>query len=203
MDRKLPIEAAQSRRSSGASIICCLLTALLLALLAIPIATAQSPTPADHDVKAAYLLNFGKFVRHPAPQVQRSAVDICVLGHDPITQSLDEVAVGETIDNLPIRIQRLPDITDAKTCTILYISASEGEHLREDLAIISGTDVLTVGEAPDFLERGGMIQFVVVDNRIRFAVNLNAVNRAHLVLSSELLRVAASITGKPPAGEQP
>jgi hypothetical protein len=46
-----------------------------------------------------------------------------------------------------------------------------------------------------------MIQFVMVENHVRFAVNLDALNRAHLVLSSELLRVASSIGGKPPKQE--
>jgi hypothetical protein len=63
--------------------------------------------------------------------------------------------------------------------------------------------VLTVSDAADFLKYGGMIQFVEEDNRVRFAVNLNAVNRTHIVLSSELLRVASSVTGKLPQEEQP
>jgi hypothetical protein len=48
-----------------------------------------------------------------------------------------------------------------------------------------------------------MIQFLLIQNHVRFAVNLNAVNHAHLVLSSELLRVASSVTGKPPSGGLP
>jgi len=75
--------------------------------------------------------------------------------------------------------------------------------MREDLAILGNADVLTVSDAPDFLQHGGMIQFVLVSNHVRFAVNLEAVNHTHLVLSSELLRVASSVAGKPPTGEMP
>jgi hypothetical protein len=71
--------------------------------------------------------------------------------------------------------------------------------MQADLAALGKVDVLTVSDAPDFLKEGGMVQFVVVDNHVRFAVNLDAVNRTHLVLSSELLRVASAVTGKPPA----
>ena len=70
-------------------------------------------------------------------------------------------------------------------------------NLREDLAILTGSNALTVSDAPDFLDRGGMIQFVLMSDRVRFDVNLDAVNRSHLVLSSELLRVAAAVKGKP------
>jgi hypothetical protein len=44
-----------------------------------------------------------------------------------------------------------------------------------------------------------MIQFVTQQSHVRFAVNLDAVRNARLSLSSELLRVAISVTGKPPA----
>jgi hypothetical protein len=103
------------------------------------------------------------------------------------------IALSESID--------IPDVTAANPCAIVFISSYEQENIREDLAILAGMDVLTVSDVPDFLKRGGMIQFVMVENHVRFAVNLDALNRAHLVLSSELLRVASSIGGKPPKQE--
>ena len=71
--------------------------------------------------------------------------------------------------------------------------------MHADLAALGSADVLTVSDAPDFLKQGGMVQFLIVDKHVRFAVNLDAVDRTHLVLSSELLRVASAVTGKPSA----
>jgi len=176
---------------------------ILLTRLAIPTAIAQQNRPNDSEVKAAYLVNFGKFVREPGIQTTRTSFDICLVGHDSMGQTIDDLAANQTIDNLPVRLRRLPDISQAKGCAIVYISADEGDRLREDLAILSPFDALTVSDASDFLDRGGMIQFLLIENHLRFAVNLNAVNHAHLVLSSELLRVASSVTGKPPNGEVP
>lgn len=176
---------------------------ILIASSAIPAAIAQPSKPTEYDVKAAYLLNFGRFVRQAGGQTARTSFDICLLGHDPMGHAIDELAANQAIDNLPVHIRRIPDVTQTKGCTILFISSEEDEHLREDMAILSSADVLTVSDASDFLDRGGMIQFVLIQNHVRFAVNLNAVNRAHLTLSSELLRVASSVTGKPSAGELP
>jgi len=117
--------------------------------------------------------------------------------------SLDALAANSTVDRLPVHVTHLTDITGAKSCAIVFISATEGDHLREDFAILGNADVLTVSDAPDFLQQGGMIQLVLVSNHVRFAVNLDAVNRTHLILSSELLRVASSVSGKPPTGELP
>lgn len=159
------------------------------------------PKPTEYDVKAAYLFNFGKFLRFDsiAPQQRGSTFDICILGRDPIGHTLDQIAANESIDRRPVRVLRVADVTDGRRCQVLFISAYEADNIREDLAILSGADVLTVSDAPGFLDQGGMIQFVLESDHVRFAVNLDAVSRTHLVLSSELLRVAASIKGKPEA----
>lgn len=175
----------------------------LFALIIFPAVAQPSPPSSDAEVKAAYLLNFGRFMRHATPPAPRSSFDICILGQDSIGRAIDDIAANESIEHLPVHIRRLPDVTDAKGCAILFISATGGDEIREDLAILGSSDVLTVSDASDFLERGGMIRFLLVDNHVRFAVNLNSVNRVHLVLSSELLRVAVSVTGKPSAEDAP
>lgn len=180
------------------------LTASLL-LAGVPAATPAAPPskPNEYDVKAAYLLNFGRFVRFTKPSGSRSSFDICTLGHDDIGPSLDAIASNTTIDNLPVHVAHLADISSAKSCAIVFIGSTESDRIREDLAILGSADVLTVSDTRDFLQSGGMIQFVMLSNHVRFAVNLDAVSRTHLVLSSELLRVASSISGKPPTGELP
>lgn len=176
---------------------------LLLLCVAIPTAVAQQARPNESELEAADLVNFGKFVREPVAETLRTSFDICLLGHDSMGHILDERAANQAIDNLPVHVRRLLDITAAKGCAIVFMSADQGARIREDLAILSPSDALTVSDASDFLERGGMIQFLLVENHLRFAVNLIAVNRAHLTLSSELLRVAFSVTGKPLKGDSP
>lgn len=184
------------------------LTRLIAATLLLANTPAANPAappskPSEYDVKAAYLLNFGRFVRFSGASGARSSFDICTLGHDAMGSSLDAISTNTRIQNLPVHVTHLEDISGAKACAIVFISAAESNRIREDLAILGSADVLTVSDAPDFLERGGMIQFVMLSNHIRFAVNLDAVSRCHLVLSSELLRVASSVSGKPPMGELP
>jgi len=176
--------------------------ALLLFGVAVPAAIPQSTKPSEYDVKAAYLLNFGKFIRQSSGLYPHTPFDICLLGRDSMGQTIDELSANQFIDNRPVHVRRLADVTQAKGCSIIYFSSSENDRLHEDMVLLPSTDALTVGDAADFLDRGGMIQFLLIDKHVRFTVNLSAVNHAHLVLSSELLRVALSVTGKP-AGEQP
>jgi hypothetical protein len=167
-------------------------------------ACAQAPVSA-YDVESAYLFNFGKFVRyaHAEPETVRQSFDICIVGEDPLGATLDELTAHERLDGKPVRVLRLKAAADARNCAIAYISASEGGHIESDLDALHGQPVLTVSDAPDFLKRGGMIQLIVAGHHVRFAVNLGAVERARLSLSSELLRVATSVNGEPPEGVRP
>jgi hypothetical protein len=156
--------------------------------------------PSEYAVKAAYLVNFAKFIRMSPDAPFRDHYDICVIGADPMGHVLDTLAAGEQVDGRPVRIRRVSDAADASSCDVAYLSTKDAAHIDSELAALRNSDALTVSDTPNFLEHGGMIQFVLVAEHVRFSVNLNAVRRTHLVLSSELLRVALSITGNA-AGE--
>jgi hypothetical protein len=178
----------------GCGLVCCALISMAILLGA---QTKSSPSEA----KAAFLLNFGKFLQFmPGTEPRGTSFDICILGQDTIGSSIDKAAAGVSINNRPVHVLRIPDITKGRVCAVLFISSSERNDLREDFAILGAVDVLTVSDLPDFLERGGMIQFVNEGDHVRFAVNLDQVNRTHLILSSDLLRVAALVKGRPASG---
>lgn len=159
----------------------------------------------EYAVKAAYLFNFGKFVRFaPSDEVKRrQTFAICIVGEDPLGHTLDDLVANERLDNRPVRVARYKDGVEARSCDIAYLSAAEGARVETDLAALRGQPVLTVSDATDFLQHGGMIQFVTRGNHVRFAVNLTAVRNAQLSLGSELLRVAESVDGETRSGVRP
>lgn len=163
--------------------------------------------PSEYTVKAAYLLNFGKFMRvSSGAEASRNDFNICVVGEDPFGRVLDDITSGEKIDGRQVRVVRLEkpafDKPDSRGCAIAFLGVSEEKRMDQDLAAFRDSDALTVSDAPDFLKRGGMIQFLLVSNHVRFSVNLDPVRRTHLVLSSDLLRVAASVSGNRPGEVQ-
>jgi hypothetical protein len=159
----------------------------------------------ENAVKAAYVFNFGRFVRFvPSDAVNsRQSFDICIVGEDPLGHTLDDLTANEQLDGKPVRVGRFKTAAEARGCAIAFISASEGSHLSSDLEALRGQPVLTVSDAAGFLQHGGMIQFLTIENHVRFAVNLEAVRAAQLGLSSELLRVATSVSGESSQGVHP
>jgi hypothetical protein len=172
------------------------------ALLALN-AEAQQSKPNEYQLKAVYLYNFGKFVTWPA-EASGGKVDsfaVCVLGRDPFGAVLDSTFAGETLDNKPVLLRRIPRPQDAKDCRILFISSTEDKHLKEILLTLANCGVLTVSDMPDFVRRGGMIQFTLEGEKIRFEINLASAESARLILSSELLKVATDVTKTIPSGD--
>jgi len=149
-----------------------------------------APTPGQ--VEAVFLFNFTQFVDWP-PQAfagPSSPIVIGVLGSDPFGASLDEVVRGETVNGHPLVVHRAQHIEELADSQILFISRSERARLASILAALKGRNILTVSDLEGFASEGGMIRFVLMENKVRLRVNLEATKAAGLTLSSKLLRVA-------------
>jgi hypothetical protein len=153
-------------------------------------------TPSD--VEAAYLYNFAKFVTWPSDAGQDPApFDLCILGEDSFGETLSSMIATETHQGRKLAVRRLPSAATAGNCQILFIGQSEESRLASDLNALQKKPILTVSALPGFLEHGGMIQFLLQNRKVRFAVNLTAAGQAGLQLSSELLKVAVHVDSKP------
>jgi len=177
------------------------LPAVLWLLLAVLGAQGQQK-PSEYQVEAAYLYNFGRFVEWPVQGKNGAGeFNICILGDDPFGPTLDAVLAGEKIGNRSVVARRIANPRDSSACQILFISSSEANRLNKIIEALDKTAVLTVSDIPQFSQRRGMIEFVLEENRIRFAVNLAAAQRAGLMLSSELLKVATTVRRNPQSGD--
>ena len=172
-------------------------------LVAVPFLRAQSVKPTDYDVKAAYLYNFGHFVEWPVnvASVQNESFTVCVLGQDPFGPVLDTTLAGETIAGKRVAAKRISTLQESGNCQILFLSSAEAAQLNSIVKALSKQAVLTVSDMPQFSQRGGMIQFVLEGKRVRFEVNLAAVQHAGLTLSSELLKVATTVRRNSSSGD--
>ncbi len=169
-----------------------------------PCGSAQQSKPEEYQVKAVYLFNFGRFIEWPDAAIKGQTFTICVLGEDPFGRALDATIAGEAIDNRKLVARRIASVRDATDCQILFVSSSEASHVAEIVTSLSKSGTLTVSDAPGFTNKGGMIQFVMTGNKVRFDVNLNAAEKEGLTISSQLLKVAANVKREaPPADVTP
>jgi hypothetical protein len=157
---------------------------------------AQEALP-EYQIKAAYLYNFLKFVEWPEDAFPDplAPIVIGISGDDPFGNSLPQVVIGKTVQGRDLVIHKYHTGEDMRGAHILFISPSEKKRLPQILSSLRGSSVLTVADAEGFLEAGGMIQFVSENDRVRFAINVDATSRAKLKMSSKLLSLARVVGG--------
>ena len=154
-------------------------------------------------VKAGHLWNFAKFTKWPDEAFTDGSAPIVigVLGADPFGATLDKAVEGKTVENRSFLVRRLPpgsenDAAALRSCHILYVSESLQPKLKPILATLGDAPVLVVGEGDNFSTGGGMIAFVLSGGNIRFHMNLDAVERTRLQLSSKLMTLAKVVYRK-------
>lgn len=164
----------------------CVLVVLLASSLA-----AQNPS-VEYRIKAAYLLNFAKFVSWPDEAFAKpdSPIVIGILGKDPFGAEIDRTVSGKTIELRPLSVKRLSETDALDGCHILFIADSERRRLSQIIENARRLPILTVAEMEDFTEMGGMIRFIKHENTIRFEIDLEPVTKSGLKISSKALQVA-------------
>jgi YfiR/HmsC-like len=166
----------------------------LVATLSAAVA-AQQPS-LEYDVKAAFVLNFVRYVEWP-PERRTPPLCICVLQPDPFGKRLEAVITGEQWQGAPITVRAVTDLRSSVDCHLLYVPEATGPQFSKSVSAVSGLPILTVGEHEEFLEQGGMVRLFVEANRIRFSINQRGAEAVGLLVSSRLLRLARTVIGMP------
>jgi hypothetical protein len=180
------------RRILRATFICCLSFAGL---------SARGQVAQENPLKAAFLCKFALFVEWPtnAFPATNTPITIGVLGGDrSFGKSLDEIVLNQIVQQRKLAVESYSNVegiikqADEKNrvCHILFISQSESGKLGRILAALEGRHILTVGEGDRFCQSGGIIQFVIVENKVRFIINQDAAKAAKIKFSATLLDLA-------------
>jgi uncharacterized protein DUF4154 len=174
--------------------------AVLVVLLATVCAGADDVprAPAD-ELKAAFVFNFAKYVewRDDAPAAG-TPLDICVVGAQRIEAALARATSGKAIGDRPLVVRRVRDAEDVDGCQIAVLGdALPHGEARATLARLADRRILTIGDGADFPDDGGVIAFDLVGQKLRFQINARAAERAHLRISSQLLKLATRVINDP------
>lgn len=144
------------------------------------------------DVQAAYLFNFVRYVEWPdaAFKSPTAPVRICVLGESGFVDVASATINGKSVGERRVVVESTANVSGSGGCHILFVDRSRRQDEGEVLSSFARSSVLTVSESDDFAERGGVANFVVVDDQVRFVINKKAADAAGLKISSRLLRIA-------------
>jgi hypothetical protein len=189
--RKSPNSAQRVFPAAG------LLLAAMLCLLGAT-APAQASSADEDQVKAAFLLNFGKFVEWPATAFasQAEPFRICITGAKDVANALGVLAIGQKLNGREISVLLIEHHQPVKQCHMLFIGNVTAKDSKALLAAAKGTCVFTVTNEKDFRDNGSMVGLVNTDNRISFEINQQLAEDAGLKVSSRLLSLAKVVRGR-------
>ncbi len=175
-----------------------LLIAVVTGVALLSAGHAEEHRVREYQIKAAFMYNFAKFVEWPEGTFadDDSAVNLCVFGDDPFGVVLDKTVEGKTAQGRGLAIRRLSREKGMKSCQVVFIASDNRRRLPVILNNLRESAVLTVGETDGFARAGGMINFVIEEDRVRFDINTGAAKRAGLKISSKLLKLARTVRDK-------
>jgi len=191
--------APAGRLSRWRAIRCMALLAVFLLLLARSgQRTSAQTTTEEYRVKAAFLFHFAQLVDWPpeTPTATDNSLVLCTLGEDPFHGALEDTIAGKAVGNRVIRIRHLGQLQDMHACQILFLGKAQSKHIPLLVTDLHNAPVLTVGETAGFLDAGGMIDFLLEENKVRFEINLEAAESARLKIGSRLLILAEHVVGE-------
>ena len=167
------------------------LAGISLLVVARPTRAAVEPA-SELGVKAAFIINFLKFVEWPSESqaADGAPLVIVMIGDDPLTVAVTEAAAGVLIGGRPVKVRREKAGASFKDGHAVFIATSEEAQLPAILRQLEGRAVLTVGATDGFADSGVVLNLVVRDRKVRVEANTGAAARARLRVSAHLLRLA-------------
>jgi hypothetical protein len=171
-----------------------LLTLLLLVSLPLSAASQELRQTNPWRVEAAFLRNFAHYVTWPESTFSddQSPWRICILGEDPFGELLENTLKGRTEKGRSFTIQRTDKSSELRNCQIVYVAYKVSMSRRAALAELKDQPVLTVSNAPGFLEEGGMIRFDVKQH-VEMSINLDHARAASLSVQTKMLEVSRNV----------
>jgi len=170
------------------------LLGMLLVLVSLKSLYAQQPSiDREAKIKAAYLYQFIRYVQWPSSAFvdASSPIVIGTVGNDPVNRYLRAIAKSRMAGKRKLVYKSISNSKEAESCHIVFFSGSAGKATIESMVPkLSDAPVLLVGEQLDFLNTGGIISFVVVNNNVRLQLSMKAASHHQLKISSQLAKLA-------------
>ena len=146
----------------------------------------------ERRIKAAFLYKFLGYTEFPASVFASAGAPfvIGVLGADELAAELSRIVAGRSVQARPITVKVLREPEAAAGMHLLFVGGADSARLRSILKPGHSAPLLLVSESEHGLQHGSVINFKVIEERVRFDVSLEAADKHSVKLSSRLLTVA-------------
>lgn len=157
---------------------------------------AMSQVEDEYALKAAFVLNFARFTEWPEKPSQGEDAGsrfVCVAGNTALQKAFQSID-GKLSDNRTVRVHAITRANQLEKCDIIFIGKNTNRStLLQILSAVKGKPVLVIGETPNFLKFGGVINFFIKDGNLHFAINPKRADQQQVKISARLLKLATIV----------
>ncbi|HEY9005734.1 YfiR family protein [Ohtaekwangia sp.] len=163
---------------------------LILSIFSIGTGIAQERPP--HEIHAAMLYNFIKYVQWPN-EGEAGEFIVGVIGDDNVFNTLKQWYDGKPKGSKKYVIKKLASPAETSDCQVVYVGKSKNRDFDSIKSSTAGKSILTITDGNGLGQKGSCINFKVVDGKLKFELNQATVNASNLKISSQLSSMAILI----------
>lgn len=141
-------------------------------------------------LKAAFIYNFTKYIDWGAKNIDDFT--ICIIGNSPVYLPLTQIASTKTVRDKKIVVRMINKPEEITGCDVLFIPVNNSFPLSL-IFTNTGKGTLTISETPGYANLGTAINFVIVNDKLKFEANVKSINDEGLKASAQLLKLAIII----------
>jgi hypothetical protein len=165
---------------------------LLVFSIFITIGTGVAQERPPHEIHAAMLYNFIKYVQWPN-EGEAGEFVVGVIGDDNVFNTLKQWYDGKPKGSKKYVIKKLSSPAESSDCQVVYVGKSKNKDFDIIKNTTAGKSILTITDGNGLGQKGSCINFKVVDGKLKFELNQATVNGSNLKISSQLSSMAILI----------
>jgi hypothetical protein len=143
----------------------------------------------EYTLKAAFIYNFTRYMQWDDAAADGDFI-IGIIGDSDTQKPLEDIAAKRKVGDRTIKVVRFDAEEVIPVCHIVFIPAKHADRLQPTLAVLKSQPSLIVTEAPESAQKGAAINFVTIAGKVKFEMNITALERADITVSSKLKNIA-------------
>ena len=165
---------------------------LILGLFVLAFSNFTKAQVIDPRYQSIFIYQFTKYVEWPGEAENENFV-IGVMGKGAIVDELLKMASTKTVNGKTIMVNHYNESFDAKNCNMLFVAKPYSDRIEEVVEALANYPILIITESKGGAIKGASVNFILVNNRIKFEINRNSAKKANLKIRSSLLKLAKVI----------
>ncbi len=165
----------------------------MLAALVLPMSVQAEKAQLELRVKSAFIYNFTKYITWQETPVNAGTefLRICVVRDREVFDLMRETIAMKPSQGRVVDVVLLRERNEISDCHVAYVpEARSMQDWRREMQVAG---LVTIGEGSRFVDDGGVFGFVIVDDKIRFEINLELAESKGIKISSKLLSLAKRV----------